>query len=210
MLDYRNTLVRTGKYFPLGRVQQIAIAPSEGWRPPDNDPLIDLFGRLMRFVRRPLLIAQSEDRSQILALGGIIGNDGYASLEDLPDPRWQQPEKTKEDIEGIVQIDPLTKREYRTAPPFNPAKHQAPLIPQRLRDRAEAKMEGTDFLVFSPLISMPFQPDIDNKMEGTVWTVVWGYNPADGTHPTLLVHERTGETHFFGGRYDIQRPLGEN
>lgn len=209
ILAYRNDLVRTGKTLPLGRTKQIAIAPAEGWAPPDNDPLIERYGRLMQFRDRTMPIAQSEDRSQILCMAPMIGRDGYAGLEDIPLPDWKPRDPTKEEIEGVLKKDKKSGREWREAAPIDPKRFAPPMIPQRLRDRAQGKVEGTDFLIFSPVLSVAFQPELGNAMIGTVWVLVWEYNAADNTHPTMLVHERTGETHFFGGRYDIQRPRGE-
>lgn len=88
-------------------------------------------------------------------------------------------------------------------------KDTARMIPQRLEDRTNELLEGTQFLVFSPVISVAFQPEIENRLVGTAWTIQFGFNPADRTHPSLLVDRATGETHFFGGLYDIAGPSGE-
>jgi hypothetical protein len=88
-------------------------------------------------------------------------------------------------------------------------KDMARMIPQRLEDRTVKKLEGTNFMVFQPLINVAFQPEIAGRLEGTAWTIKFGFNPADQTHPALLVDQRTGETHFFGGIYDIFGPSGE-
>ena len=88
-------------------------------------------------------------------------------------------------------------------------KDTARMIPQRLEDRTNEILEGTQFLVFSPVINVAFQPELEKRLVGTAWTLQFGYNPADNTHPSLLVDRVTGETHFFGGLYDIAGPAGE-
>ena len=103
-----------------------------------------------------------------------------------------------------------TGKEYRM-PVERPREKDTPrLIPQDLRDRAEGFLEGTNFYVFSPVLSISFQPEVNNELLGTFWAVNCSYNPADQTHPTLLIDAKTGKTHFFGGLYDVVRAIGEN
>lgn len=78
-----------------------------------------------------------------------------------------------------------------------------PMIKQDLAARAEGYLEGTDFLVFSPVVGITFQPELQNRMVGDAWLVRMFHDPITKTDPTLLVDARTGEVHFYGGRFEI-------
>src|SRR5207302_10187547 len=82
--------------------------------------------------------------------------------------------------------------------------------PQTLEARADrgpsgglAKPEGTNFLVFRPVINIVYQPERDRQLVAQMWKIEAGYDPATDTEMTLLVDPSTGETLFYGGRYDI-------
>lgn len=236
ILRYQNELVRTGNYEPLGRMQKIAIEPADGWTPPPNDPVIAKFGRLIDLRDRFLPIAQSRDKSMILVTAPLVGRDGRVGLPDVPDPGWTPAAITREELEG--QDITLSFAESRLAEarekgdlraaaqwsaaaenvrngfqvrmPFERAieKDTASMRPQRLEDRTVKMLEGTNFMVFQPLINLAFQPEIEKRLVGTAWTIQFAFNSADNTHPALLVDRQTGETHFFGGIYDIFGPQG--
>jgi hypothetical protein len=88
------------------------------------------------------------------------------------------------------------------------------MIPQRLEDRCEMPngrigvVEGTNFLIFQPVLRIAFQPELDRQLVAAVWTIECVYDPATQTSMCLLVDRQTGEAHFFGGRYDIIRTEG--
>jgi hypothetical protein len=241
ILKYQNDLVRTGQYERLGRLVKISIAPGDGWNPPPNDPFIKKYGRLIDLRDRFLPIAQSLDRSMLLATAPLVDRNNRVQLPDVPDPDWTPAGYSTEELANQAQGQEITvaiaEREmaaaekagdlravarWRAAAENARAGHQvrmpierpiekdlARMIPQRLEDRTVKKLEGTNFMVFQPLINVAFQPEINNRLEGTAWTIKFGFNPADQTHPALLVDQRTGETHFFGGLYDIFGPSGE-
>ena len=237
ILNYQNELVRTGKYIPLGRMQKISIEPADDWTAPPNDPVIAKFGRMIDLRDRFLPIAQSPDRSMILVTAPLVDRAGRVSLPDVPDPGWTPGVITKEELEGQdvtlsfaesrlaeaeLKGDLRAAAQWRSArdnvknghpvrmPYERPIeKDMARLLPQRLEDRTVKMLEGTNYMVFQPLINLAFQPEIEKRLVGTAWTIRFAFNAADSTHPALLVDRKTGETHFFGGIYDIFGPLGD-
>ena len=207
ILKYQNDLIRTGQALPLGTMRQIAIGPTDGYTPPANDVFIAKYGRLIDFRDQPMMIGQSPDRGMILVMSPMVRRDGYVGLPDVPVPDWVAPPKSEEEITGRV----VDRKTGRREPVFgNPARYTPPMIPQRLRDRTNEKLEGTNFLVFSPVEKITFRPEHHGETLGTVWLVDCYPNPVDHTHATLLVDELTGETHFFGGLFDIKRAVGES
>lgn len=207
VLKYQNDLVRTGQFLPLGRMKMIAIAPNAGCPPlPSWDPIMQKWGRLMQFREQVLPIGQSLDRSMILVCAPLMDRAGRVALPDLPDPSWRAPNFTPEEIEGVEKIGPHGEK-YRE--PVASSNRMPRTIPQDLRQRAEGFLDGTDFYVFSPVLSISFQPEVNHEMLGTFWAIECKYNPADRTHPALLINAKTGETHFFGGLYDVVKAVGE-
>jgi hypothetical protein len=211
ILKFQNDLVRTGNFEPLGKMQKISIGPCAGYVPPANDPIIAKFGRFIELRDQPLPLAQSRDRSMLLIGSPLVNRrTGYVALPDLPDPNWTAPLPTKEEIEGVAVlkeiVDPATGKkkqiEVREFPKDSP-RHEVRMIPQRLEDRAEGFLEGTDFLVFSPVLGITFQPEIAKRMVGDAWLIDCRHDPATHTHMALLVNRKTGEAHFFGGLFEI-------
>ena len=195
VLAYQNELVRTGKCLPLGRMKMISIAPNALCPPlPTWDSWMKAKGRLIQLRDQVLPISQSPDLSMILVNAPLLNRDGRVALPELAEYDWVAPQLSTEEITGKVPR----------------SIHKAPMIEQSLRARAEGFLEGTKFYVFSPVLSIAFQPEQDHKLLGTFWAIDCSYNPADRTHPTLLIHAETGETHFFGGLYDVVRATGEN
>ena len=206
ILKYQNELVRTGNYFPIGRMQKIAIAPAAGWKPRPEDPVMRLWGRMIELRDSFLPIAHSPDRSMILITATQLDKQGRVALPDLPDPEWTPPPPTREEIEGVKKINPETGMEYTEFPKRYPKRYTPRLVKQSLFDRAEGYLTGTNFLVFSPVVNITFQPESDGRLLGDTWLIAAKFNGADNTHPTLLVDRATGETHFFGGVYQIMGP----
>jgi hypothetical protein len=204
ILSYQNDMVRKHQFEHLGRMTQIAIGPSESWDPKafQNDPVIAKWGRFMQLRGRPLPIAFSPDHAMLLVCAPLLNKENRVELPDVPDPSWVAPRWTTEESTGVVE---------RAA-----SKDVAPMVPQRLEDRAESLFESADargvkqsFFVFSPVVRVTFQPELNESMQPTMWTIVCGFNPAERTHPTLLIERSTGETHFFGGLYSLQGAIGE-
>jgi hypothetical protein len=203
LITYMREKIRTHDYEPLGRITEIAIAAdvSRWTNPNPQDPILSRWGRLMRFRNQPLGLAQTLDRTCLLPIGPIASPSGVLGLPDLPDPGWKPPIWTKEETEGIV--------------PRPIEKDQARMIPQRLDDRADrgkngglGKVEGTNFFSFSPVINVTFQAERDRQLVAQMWQIEAQYDPATGTHLTLLVDPATGEALFYGGRYDIRANEG--
>ena len=237
ILKYQSDLVRTGKYISLGRMQKIAIGPTAGYIPPPADPYIRKFGRLIDLRDQFLPIAQSPDRMMLVVPAPLVNRaSGRVQLPDVPDPGWTPAAITKQEQEGQEITESVAearlkecedKGDLRTAAMWRSAldsvkagrqvrmpydrpieKDLARMIPQRLEDRTNELLEGTNFLVFSPVLSVTFQPEIDKRLVADAWIITFGHNPTDRTDASLLVDRHTGETHFFGGLYDISGPSG--
>jgi hypothetical protein len=209
LIAHQNDLVRTGQCIPLGRMKMIAIGPNAACPPrPTWDTFMQKWGRLIQFRDQELPIAQYA--GMILVTAPLVSRDGFVKLPDLPDPTWRSAPWTEEELHGKQMIHPETNKPYSVPVPRPVEKDTPRMLPQDLRARAEGFLEGTNFYVFSPVLSISFQPEENQKMLGTFWAVNCTPNPADGTSPTLLVDAQTGETHFFGGLYEIVRAAGEN
>lgn len=190
ILAYQNELVRTGKYTPLGRMKKIAVGPS-GAAPPPADNFMRKFGRFIDFRERSLPIAQSLDGSMALITSRWIWTDkSVAALPDVPDPLWKPPSWTRDEVTQKVDRDP--------------AKDRPPMIAQRLRDRADGYLENSQTLVIQPVLSIVFQPELGERMQPTFWMLVCRPD-VNGKQMALLVDERTGQTNFYAGDFEIIR-----
>jgi hypothetical protein len=210
LIAYQRELVRTHKYLPLGRMNKIAIAPSRDWTPPQGDPYIARYGRLFELRDQWLPLAQSEDMTQLLVPAPMRNRSGRVGLPDLPDPSWRAEPWTSEELGYDLDGKMLTDAAGKQRSVERPIEKDTPrMISQRLEDRAErpggrlGKLEGTNFLVFQPVITIAFQPERDRQLQAQMWLIQAAYDNATGTNVSLLVDPATGETLFFGGRYDI-------
>jgi len=198
LVAYQRELVRTGNYLNLGRMQKIAVGPSADYAPPD-DPIIRKYGRLIDLRDRPVRIGQSRDGGQILIAGQLTDRQGRVALPDLPDPEFKPKPWTPDEIAQKVKRDP--------------AKDQPPMIVQRLTDRCEqaggqpAALEGTNFLIFQPVLRATFQPELGGQLAGTAWLIE--FSPSYQQHTALLVDHKTGEMFFLYGRPEISSAAGE-
>jgi hypothetical protein len=217
ILQYQAECVRTGNFHPIGRMQKIAIGPSANWQG-SSDPHISRFGRMIDLRDRMLPIAQAPIDKMILVCAPLRDADekGQPRLPDLPDPAWTPPVLSREEIEGrdeqvIVDGKSVTKR-VLVEPDL--AKVRAPMMPQRLTDRCEiydgrpAELTGTNFLIFQPVLRVTFQPELENRLVGTAWTLEFTPDRA-GQSCAFLVDHKTGECRFLYGAYDILTPAGE-
>lgn len=213
LIAYQNELVRTQQAIPLGRMQKIAVGPSANWQGSD-DPWVRKFGRLIELRDRVLPIAQTTDRAMVLIMAPLRDRDekGAPRLPDLPDPNWTPGAPTREEIEGTLVPDGHGGQKRVLID--NPAKVTAPMVPQRLTDRCEmmdgrpAVLTGTHFLIFQPVLRVSFQPEIQNRLVGTAWTLEFQPDES-GRHCCLLIDHLTGESHFLYGKYDIASAGGE-
>jgi len=237
ILTLQNELRRTGKYLPIGRMQKIAIGPAEGYTPPAADPVIRKFGRLIDLRDRFLPIAQAlPDRGMLLVTAPLTDLEGRVQLPDVPDPDWTPGAWTKGESEGREITEAEAEAAIKTAeeagnfreaarwraalstvrngskvlmPSDRPlSKDKQRMVHQRLEDRTNEILQGTNFLVFSPVLRVMFQPELDKRLVADAWVITFGFNPTDRTNASLLVHRFTGETHFYGGLYDISGPAG--
>jgi hypothetical protein len=198
LIAYQRELVRTGKYIPLGRMNKIAIGPSDAWPGPMGDPYMMRYGRLIDLRDRLLPIAQAG--SEVLVTAPMVMPDGRVGLPDVPQPDWDPPAWTEEEI---------TRKVIRPAEKSTP-----PTLEQRLSDRCEwyqgqpGVLEGTNFFVFQPVLNVAFQPEIKNRLSGRVWIIE--FFPLNGIHAAFLVDRSTGECFFHGGRYDIHGAPSES
>jgi len=209
-LKYQNELIRTGDVLPLGRMQKISIGPSAAYTPPAGDAYIAKFGRIIDLRDRFLPIAKSRDGSMILVTAPLRDLEGRVSLPDLPDPGWTPAPPSREEILGRQEIDKVSGKEV-TIPYTDLARIAPRMIPQRLEDRTNEVLEGTGgkILVFQPVLRMTFQPELEGRLVGTAWWIECKFNPVNKTHCALLIDRSTGETHFFGGCYEVCAPGGE-
>jgi hypothetical protein len=189
LLKYRDELVRTGKFLPLGRLRTIAIAPNANYTPPPNDPIIKIRGRMMDLSDQYLPIAQAPDKQLVLVTSTLWNpKKNEVGLPDLADPTWRAPNWTEDEVTGKVD---------------RPAeKDRVGLVPQRLEDRTNEQMEGTNFLVFQPVLRVTYQPEKLNKddhgFQPTEWKI--DFRPdGSGYSCAFLCDPRTGQCHFFGG-----------
>jgi hypothetical protein len=197
LIQYQRDLVRTMNFVPLGRALKIAIGPSGNWRPAQMDPYVAKYGRLLELRHSPLPIAQNA--GQVLALAPMVQPDGRVGLPDIPNPDWMPAAYSEDEVTGKAKRDP--------------AKDRPPMLTQRLTDRCEmvdgqpAEMAGTHFLIFQPVLTVAFQPELEKEMASDVWTLE--FRPHSGRHCALLVDHKTGETFFFGGAFDIRTASGK-
>jgi hypothetical protein len=239
ILSYQNELIRTKNYRSVGRMNKIAIGPSANWTPPPHgqDPFIDKFGRLIDLRNRFLAIATSPDESMLLVPSRMVAlsmatDQPVVGLPDVPDPTAKPQAWNPEDMGYRADGTPLNEKfpgqpagwtpaqlqpGQRTAP--MPDRAATRMLPQRLEDRAErvngrlATLEGTNFLVFQPVLVIAFQPEVivdgHPQLQAEMWTIRCVDDAgqllldSNGQCATLLVDPRTGETHFFGGVYNI-------
>lgn len=195
LIDYQRELIRTKNFFPLGRMKKIVFGLSTNWSPPEGDPFIRKFERVIDLRERWLPLSQSPERTQLLVPAAMVDRAGVVGLPDVPDPNWRPDPWSEEETTGIVSR--------------NPDKDTPRMLPQLLEDRCErpggrlGKLEGTNFLVFQPVVGIVFQPELSGQLQAQWWTIEAKHDPATLTDMSLLVDPVTGETLFFGGRYDI-------
>ena len=188
VLAWQRGLIASSNYEEIGRAWVIVLEASAGAAVPERR-VTDAMGVRLEFFGygqkgQPLLprIAQSRDRRTLLLLDPIVKSDGTVGLPDVPDPTWEPPIPTEEQVTG----------EWNPKP--------APMIPQELAERARGRLKGTNYLVFGPVTQVLIRPE--GLPEG--WIAYCGGGP-DGKQMELLVDENTGESFFFGGQFKITR-----
>jgi hypothetical protein len=221
LFKYQNDLARTGKVLPGGRMRTIAIGPCDSYKPPANDPIISGYGaqpqrnargRMLDFSGQWLPFGIAEDKMMLIVTAPLIRKDGYVGLPDLVDPLWRAADFTEEeaanpdcdvDCRKQVDIKPNGEKVLHEHIRLRADKDTPRMIPQRLEDRTNDRLQGTNFLVFQPVLRVTYQPE-DLKTDGQ-----HGFKPAEwkiefrpdmgGVHAAFLVDPTNGECHFFGG-----------
>lgn len=222
ILKYQAGLVRKGMFEPLGRMKMLSIGDSKDYSPPADDNFIRKFGRFIDFRRCMLPLALSKDQTQLLVTAPLLradcsrckaqfpsGGEGThvcpqclfafaatprVELPDVPDPFWTPADWTPEEVTGQKQPDP--------------EKIHPPMIPQRLIDRCElrdgkpALLDGTDFMVFQPVVRIAYQAETLGMLTAAAGIIAC-VSGAGGTQTAFCVNRLTGEAHFFGGKFVI-------
>lgn len=230
ILTLQSDWVRTGKYEPLGVMMKMSIGDSARFTPPAGDALFDLHGRFIDFRRCMMPIALSLDAqgmllvtapllrqscpncaakgktAQFLSSGQstVVCPDCLKAftqppevkLPDLPDPNWVPEKFSQDEIEGRA--------------PRDPKKIFPRMLPQYLANRCEKDgtrpglLEGTDYMMFQPVVRIAFQRMMPStgQLTAAVGLIDCIAND-EGKEACFLVNYRTGECHFFGGKYLI-------
>ncbi len=176
VIQVRRDRVRMGQYRPLGRLITVVLEAARDAQIPHAEAGV-LGVRLdWGTIGPPLGI--SYDGVDLLVVAVV------PPLPDIPDPYWQP--AALPDVPSVEQV-----AAWRAQRP--------PMIPQRLMDRASARVRGSNFLVFQPVAQVLFKP------EGVpLFSVITGYtDDFSGTKLALLIDPMTGEAHFYGGRFRI-------
>jgi len=159
-----------------------------------------------------LPIAQAPDKAMILCMAPMIRSDGFVGLPDLVDPTWRAEAYTPEeamnpdcDANCRKTVDILAGGKTRPHKHVNlrAGKDKARLIPQRLEDRTNDRLAGSNYLVFQPVLRITYQPEEikagdQHGFKPAEWKIEFRPD-AGGTHCAFLVDQSTGECHFFGG-----------
>jgi hypothetical protein len=193
--------------------------------------LIDLRNRFLPIAASPdstMLLVTAP-----LLARSIHTDELIVGLPDVPDPNSRPGALSPEHMGYRPDGTPFNEQYPGqpagwTPKDLKPGQRTAPLpevsavgmLPQRLEDRCELAdngtpgcLEGTNFLIFQPVLRIVYQPEIIEdgrpKMQAAMWTIDCIDQDgqllldASGQCATLLVDPRTGETHFFGGQYNI-------
>ena len=213
IFKYQNQLVDTGNYEFLGRMKRIVLEAEQDART-QAPGITSKIGHVLEWYNQPhprggmiqnyVPIAQSRDHKMVLALEPILKRDlmgrltPEVGLPNMPDPSWkpQSPKNTKEAEEWAR----LAAAEGRNV-------SDPTMIAQDLNQLTQKMLQGSEYLVFQPVVQVLFQPVVGDALQATYWTLLFSYDPASKTYPAFLVDRKTGEAHFYGGKYEIV-PVG--
>jgi hypothetical protein len=205
-INWQAEQIRSKNYELLGYVWKVVFEASRGAATPQPQVAATL-GSCMewygmeKFRGQNYLprIAQSRDRSSLLLLDQIKRADGSVGLPDIPDPKWQPPIPTNDQLTGKAKYTPA----------------QANMIPQHIYEedaqgnpigRARGQLKGTRYLVCGPVSQILVRPMKGEEVMPTAWILQCRANNADGTQMEMLIHQDTGEAYFYGGTYQIHIP----
>jgi hypothetical protein len=201
VLKFQNDCLRTRNYEAIGRIQRIVFEVTSGmYIPPElaEDLKSDPMGPCIEFFGQEnwLPIAQVKAAGQqdfLLPLAPVKRSDGYIGFPDKPDRHW------------VPTTGPETKKitDPKTGEVSYKMVHEAPrMLKQDLRNFSTGILRGTNFIVYERVAQILVKPT--GLAEG--WILNCRENPADQTHMTFLLDHKTGQSHFYGGQYEITRP----
>lgn len=231
ILAYQDELVRVGQYEMLGKMKRVVLEAEADART-QAPHVTGRMGHILEWydqphprggtIRQYTPIAQSLDRRMILALEPLLRRDLMGRLTErvglppMPDPKWKPADWTAEEIRGC-RLDeagnPIENGKDASGRPKyipverDPAKDTPAWIEQDLNQLTDKIVQGTELLVFQPVVQVLFQPELGGTLQATYWTLLCSFDPATRTHPALLVDRKTGTAHFYGGRYEVV-PVG--
>jgi hypothetical protein len=237
LFDRQTALVRTGKFVPQGRIRTISIGPCASYTPPPDDLIINGWGAQPQRNARGRMLDLSDQwlpfadagadsisgAGRLLVTSPMIRKDGYVGLPDLVDPLWRAPDFSAEEAANpdcdancrkLWDIVPdgkgKTKRVQHVHVNLRGDKDKPRMIPQRLEDRTNDRLQGTNFLVFQPLLNITYQPESltgdKHDLKPAEWRIEF-LPDTGGIHSSFLVDPTNGECHFFGG---VAHFLGES
>lgn len=189
ILAWQKERIDTSDYEMIGRVWVIVLEASRDAAVPQasiantQGTRLEFYGNDRRGHSLMPRIAQTRDRSMLLLLDPIVRPDGAVGLPDIPDPEWVPEIPTEEEVTGDFKPKPT------------------PMLRQDLAQRARGQLKGTRFLVFGPVAQVLIRPE--GVAEG--WLAECTGDGATGKVMELLIDQDTGQAHFFGGRYRIDR-----
>jgi hypothetical protein len=220
LFKYQNDLARTGKVLPGGRIRTIAVGPCDTYTPPPNDPIISGYGpqpqrnargRMLDFSGQWLPFGIAEDKMMLVITAPMMRKDGFVGLPDLVDPLWRAADYTQEevtnpdcDVDCRKQWDIVDgKKVEHVHVSLRAGKDTPRLLPQRLEDRTNDRLQGSNFLVFQPVLRVTYQPEElkvgeQHGFKPAEWKIEFRPDIA-GVHAAFLVDPTNGECHFFGG-----------
>lgn len=206
-LKYGRELVQTGQYEYLGRCKRIVLEAEAGART-QAPGVTAKIGHVLEWydtahpkggtIRNYMPIGQSPDRRMLLCLEPLLkrGLDGRlipgdVGLPDMPNPAWKPRNWTEQEVlDGTA------------------ANGQNPdMVPQNLNQLTDKMIRGSEILVFQPVVQVLFQPEINQQLQATYWTLRLDYEQATNTFPAFLVDRKTGFAAFYGGKHQIV-PVG--
>lgn len=207
ILKYQRQVVDSGEYEFLGRMKRIVLEAERDART-QSPGVTEKLGHVLEWYnqRRPnggqilnyLPIGQTRDRKMILALEPVVKRDAIGrltaevGLPDLPDPQWKPRQ-----VLNTEQAEKWAASGDLAADPS--------MISQDLNQLTNTIVTGSEYLVFQPIVQVLFQMSIGDVLQAEYATLLFSYDKATDTHPAFIVDRKTGEAHFYGGKYEIVR-----
>jgi hypothetical protein len=215
-LNWRSDLMKDKRnYQQIGHIWKIVLESAAGNAGPRNSVAqtvgltLDWYGyENVNGQNKLPRIAQDTGRNVLLMLDPVKRIDGKVGLPDIPDPEWTPALVKDSDIAWTPKRNRMGKIIPGQKPPaYEP--QRAPFISQSLYERARGRMKETNYLVFGPIAQILVRP-VKDEPEGVTFLGSEGWilkcrADVAGKHLELLVDERTGESFFYGGQFEIWR-----